>query len=621
MITRKETDMTDLFLKILNMSISASWVIIAVLLIRLLLKKTPKWVNCVLWGIVALRLVMPFSFESVFSLIPSSETINRDVSYKSTPAINSGVSAFDDAVNPIIEKSFVEQPRYSVNPLQILLLILSVVWLIGIAIMFIYTAVSYFKLRKKISNAVLLNNNIYQSENVTSPFVIGIIKPKIYLPFNIDPANIDFVIAHEQAHIKRRDYIIKPIGFVLLAIYWFNPLVWLSYVIFCRDIEFACDEKVVKNFNREQKADYSNALLHCSINRKSLIACPIAFGEVGVKHRIKSVLNYKKPAFWVVIIAVVAVITVSVCFLTNPVSKNTFTKNNLLYDLGAESYDDIEKVEFMFDEYDNYTGELFKITKLKDIEKLGDYTYSYDWPDDKLHEILVYPNNRICITINDKETSLFLHDDGSLTLLPPESPQKTYKAKNGKGITDSVWNDFIKNYSHSQNNENYFKTFLYGETTAADSSGKEKVLEDYFLDKTSTDFEYTFLDMTGDGIDELCVKKFPEMYFFTIDNDKIYHWYTETDSYAELLNNKAFLSKIYNDEPAHTLYSYYELDKTGNKTFEIYFSEWDSHTVNGIEYPVTYTVNDNEVSEKEYQKKTKKYLSIGNDEINWQQFE
>lgn len=490
------------------MSISASWVIVAVLLIRLLLKKAPKWINCVLWGIVGLRLVIPLSFESVFSLIPSNETISRDISYKSTSVINSGVSAFDNAVNPIIEKSFAEQPTHSVNPLQILLFILSVAWLIGIAVILVYTVASYLHLRKKMLTSVLLENNIFQSENVVSPFVLGIIKPKIYLPFNIEKSNIDYVVAHEQAHIKRKDYIIKPIGFVILAIHWFNPLVWLAYALFCRDIEFACDEKVVKNFDREQKADYSNALLLCSVNRRIISACPIAFGEVGVKHRIKTVLNYKKPAFWIIIVSIVLIAAVSVCFLTNPISKNNaFVENSLLYDLGAESYADIQKVEFNFEENALYTGNNIEITEQKDIKILSDYTYTYDWPSDKLNEIFVYPNNSIYITVNGNNYQLFLHDDRSLTVVAPlqESTfRRTYKASDGKGITDAVWLKFIKNYcSDDKTNSDYvteqkIETRLqYNKITNAVN---KQYLQDVFADDFEEQYEQTKLPETDEAV-------------------------------------------------------------------------------------------------------------------------
>ena len=313
--------MSEFFLKIVNMSISASWIVLAVLLLRLLFKKAPKWINVVLWGIVGLRLVMPFSLESVFSLIPSAETVSPQIMTDKTPQINTGVPVINNVINPVISESFSPAPMDSANPLQIWIPILSILWIIGVLALIVYTAVSYWRVKRKIGTAVTLRDNIYQSENVVSPFVLGVIKPKIYLPFKMAEQDMEHVIAHEQAHIKRKDHLWKPLGFLILTLHWFNPLMWLGYVLLCRDIELACDEKVVKEFDNKQKADYSQALLTCSVNRRIIAACPLAFGEVGVKKRVKSVLNYKKPAFWIVVTAIVLSIVVAVCFLTNPATK------------------------------------------------------------------------------------------------------------------------------------------------------------------------------------------------------------------------------------------------------------------------------------------------------------
>ena len=311
--------MNELFLKIINMSISASWLVLAVLLLRLVLKKAPKWVNVLLWGIVAVRLICPFSFESALSLIPSSETIPLDIEMAAKPTIDSGVPAINSVVNPVL--SSFAPPQHvltSANPLQIWIPILNIIWLIGVGSLLLYTAVSYWRLCRKVDTAVRYKDNIFQSENVSSPFVLGIIKPRIYLPFNMNGQDLEHVVAHEQAHIRRRDHWWKPLGFLLLTIHRFNPLMWLAYVLLCRDIELACDEKVIKELDNEQRADYAQALVVYSVNRPMIAACPLAFGEVGVKDRVKSVMNYKKPAFWVIIIAVIACVIVAVCFLTNP---------------------------------------------------------------------------------------------------------------------------------------------------------------------------------------------------------------------------------------------------------------------------------------------------------------
>jgi len=318
--------MSAFFLTIVNMSISASWIVLTVLLLRLLLKRAPKWVMVLLWGIVAVRLICPFTIESVMSLIPSAETISPEIMMDATPEINSGIPILNNAINPVISESLAPDPVASANPLQMLIPILSIVWIVGIVGMLVYTVISYSIVKKKIDTAVLLRDNIFQSENVVSPFVLGIVKPKIYLPFKTNDLDMSHVIAHEQAHIRRKDHLWKPFGFLLLALHWFNPLMWLGYVLLCRDIELACDEKVIKDLNTEQKADYSQALLTCSVNRRMIAVCPLAFGEVGVKNRVKSVLNYKKPAFWIIAVAIIASVVVAICFLTDPQSELNVVK-------------------------------------------------------------------------------------------------------------------------------------------------------------------------------------------------------------------------------------------------------------------------------------------------------
>ena len=310
--------MNELFLKIINMSISASWLVLAVLILRFVLKKAPKWINVLLWGIVAIRLICPFSFESTLSLIPSAETIPLNIGMDSTPTINSGISAINNAVNPIISQSNTPMAGASVNLLQITIGIYEYIWIFGMIALALYTAISYWRLRRKVDTAVRYKDNIFQSENVSFPFVLGIIKPRIYLPFKMNGQYLEYVVAHEQAHICRKDHWWKPLGFLLLMIHWFNPLMWLAYVLLCRDIELACDEKVIKELGNEQRGDYTQALVACSVNRRMIAACPLAFGEVSVKERVKSVMNYKKPAFWVIIISVIVCVGVAVCFLTNP---------------------------------------------------------------------------------------------------------------------------------------------------------------------------------------------------------------------------------------------------------------------------------------------------------------
>ena len=326
--------MTELFLRIVNTSISAGWVVLAVLLLRLCLKRAPKWASVLLWGIVAVRMVFPFSIESVLSLIPSAETISPTIMMEQSPSVQTGVPALNHVINPVISGSFTPAPGASANPLQIWIPVLAGIWLFGIAALFLYSAVSYWRLRRKVCEAVILRGNIYQSEKVCSPFVLGIIRPKIYLPYHMDSREVGHVIAHEQTHIRRKDHWWKPLGFLLLTTHWFNPLMWLSYILLCRDIELACDEKVIRKMSNEQRADYTQALVACSVDRRLITACPLAFGEIGVKERVKSVMNYKKPAFWIVLASVIVCAVIAVCFLTNPigfqfdVSANTIVSAN-----------------------------------------------------------------------------------------------------------------------------------------------------------------------------------------------------------------------------------------------------------------------------------------------------
>lgn len=310
--------MNEFFLKIINMSISASWLILAVLILRLVLKKAPKWVNVLLWGIVAIRLICPFSFESALSLIPSAETFPKKIISGPSFDVQSGITPVDNRINDYLGDRYFEGVTVPANNGNTIMTILTIVWTIGILLLVAYTVISYWRLHREIDTAVRYKDNIFQSENVSSPFVLGLIKPRIYLPFKLDGQDMEHVVAHEQAHIRRKDHWWKPLGFLLLTIHWFNPLMWLAYVLLCRDIELACDEKVIKGLSNEQRADYTQALVACSVNHRMIAACPLTFGEVGVKERVKSVMNYKKPAFWVIIIAVIVCVGVAVCFLTNP---------------------------------------------------------------------------------------------------------------------------------------------------------------------------------------------------------------------------------------------------------------------------------------------------------------
>lgn len=313
--------MDDVFLKLVNLSISASWLILAVLVLRVVLKKAPKWVMPLLWGVVALRLVCLFSIESALSLIPSAETIPSEIVTETREPVLYEQATLDIVTNPTLPSAAEVPVGVSRQQAQVDFNIYSVLWLAGMAALLVHALVSAGKLKRKLATAILLRDNIYESEFVDSPFVFGVVKPNIYLPMHMDEGTAAYVIAHERAHLARRDHWWKVLGYLVLALHWFNPLVWVAYILFCRDIELACDEKVVKGLDGAARADYSQALLSCAAPKRAVAACPLAFGEGNIKTRVKSALHYKKPAFWVAAAAVLAVVIMAVCFLTNPRSE------------------------------------------------------------------------------------------------------------------------------------------------------------------------------------------------------------------------------------------------------------------------------------------------------------
>ncbi len=323
--------MDMVFVKLLNMSISASWLVLVVLALRLLLKKSPKWIHVALWALVAVRLICPVSMESAFSLVPSTQTVPEEVFL---------VEPLLDGQNATLE---IVEPRPNVNAVDVELdTTVSVaqtrhiwwvlLWPVGMVVMALHALISYFRLKRKVSASLAVGNGVFICDYIDTPFILGVIKPKIYLPSAMEPDSAAHVLAHERAHIARKDHWWKPFGYLLLTVYWFNPVLWLAYILLCRDIELACDEKVIREMDVPQKKAYSEALLNCSVSRRHIAACPLAFGEVGVKERVKTVLNYKKPAFWIVLAALLALIVTAVCFLTDPISETEVGPDGALQD-------------------------------------------------------------------------------------------------------------------------------------------------------------------------------------------------------------------------------------------------------------------------------------------------
>ena len=365
--------MSELFLAVLNRSISAGWIVLAVLVLRLLLHKAPAWSRVALWALVAVRLVCPFSVESVLSLLPSGETISTRILTEQVPSVNTGVPLLDGVLNPILGESLAPHAGDSVNPLQVLVPVLAVLWLAGGAALLAYGVVRYAGLARKVSTAVRLRDSIYQTERVNFPFVQGFLKPKIYVPFSVDPQEAEYVIAHEQAHVRRGDHLWKLVGFLLLAVYWFHPLLWAAYGLFCRDLEFACDQRVVKDLAPSQRADYSQALLNCSGGRHKLGAVPLAFGEVGVRQRVKTILSYKKPRVWIIAGAAVVLAAAAVCLLTDPLGKDITDLDDQLQvfldmQVAEHNRSQSREVDFSAISYD-----------VMDIQESGGETTLYAW--------------------------------------------------------------------------------------------------------------------------------------------------------------------------------------------------------------------------------------------------
>lgn len=453
-----ESVYADLFFWVVNTSISASFLVGAIIILRLLLKKAPKAIFVVLWGLVAIRLVCPFSIESALSLVPSAETIPTEQFYYQE-------AQHDDYNLAIVDNpNYPEAVTYTTGPVGSAgykSMVYYLAWLGGTGAMLIYTAVSYILVRRKVRISAPLRDNIRLSDGIKTPFILGIIKPKIYIPSDMSEEDTEYVVAHEKAHLKRHDHWWKPLGFLLLAFHWFNPVMWIAYILLCRDIELACDEKVIKNLGDESKKPYSEALLNCSVPRKMIAACPLAFGEVGVKQRIKSVLNYKKPAFWIIIIAVIASLIVAICFMTNPTGSgidemsNGLLENNYRISVvsGEKAYN-ISSVSAI-EEATEFLKEI-RVGKAP----ISD-SRSEERPSD--HKILFFCNAEN----SEQYTAMNISDDFSeIWFDDGVKPSKTYRVKNpqklrqifdasmekylseGYGSTDVQW-DYMPMLSHT----------------------------------------------------------------------------------------------------------------------------------------------------------------------------
>lgn len=315
--------MGDVFLELFDRGMSAGWMILAVILFRAAFRGMPKWVRCMLWGCVAIRLVCPFSIESPVSLVPGADVLHSVVvSGSAADRPVDGITGVGDVMSPVLESSSVNPaPDNAVRSIT-WAEAAGIVWCIGVFIMLCSAAVSSIRVRHTVREAVRDRNDIYFCDAIKTPFIQGFIRPHIYLPSGLDAAEMRHVLAHEEAHLKRRDQLWKPLGFLLLTVYWFQPVCGLAYILFCRDIELACDEKVIRGLSFDERQDYSRALVSCGQQRRLVSVCPLAFGEVGVKERVKEILNYRKPGRWIVAVALIGCAVIAVCFWTNRPATN-----------------------------------------------------------------------------------------------------------------------------------------------------------------------------------------------------------------------------------------------------------------------------------------------------------
>ena len=426
--------MEQLFLHILNNAITVSVLIIAVIVVRALGKKMPKWIHCLLWIIVAVKLVVPVQMKSILSLIPSGEPIPFNIALEKNPQINSGIRSIDGIVNPVIQKNLTPNPIASANPLQIWLYLGGIVWLIGITCMLFYAVITYLLMKRRVRASVKIAKKVYECDDISDPFILGIRSPRVYVPSGLSEEAREYILKHEFAHLDRRDYLWKPLGFLILSVYWFQPLCWIAYLLLCKDIEYACDEKVISDIDDMEKAEYCRVLLEYSMPKKMITACPVAFGETDVKKRVKHVADYKKPTFWVIAGSIVVCALVAVCFAT---SRGTT-------DSATCPFDDISN-EKMYGMAVSYAPNLLVIDKT-DAKKMSDALLSSEWvrqdadaqiPDGEYISLFVY-NNGSPFRMNfyvDGFVSFEQNDQLMYYLIDADSESVIYSIVNPKDVS------------------------------------------------------------------------------------------------------------------------------------------------------------------------------------------
>lgn len=594
--------MTNVFIQIINMSINAAWLVLAVVIFRLIFKKAPKYISVCLWALVGLRLILPISFETTLSLIPSAQTVPNDIIYSEIPMINSGVSVLNSSVNPIINEHFAPTPYNSVNPLQIAAEIGGCIWVSGIVLMLIYAFISYLRVYKTVREAIILKDNIYLSDRIQVPFILGIIRPKIYLPLGMSEEDTEFVLAHEEAHIKRKDYLWKPLGFLLLSVYWFNPIIWVAYILLCRDIEAACDQKVIKGIDASGKKAYSDALINLSAPRKFITACPLAFGETGIKSRLKSILSYKKPAFWVSVAAIVLSVILAVCFLTNPVKKRIVDiKDHVAY---ITLLDGVTEYEFTVPPY--YFQNYFTEEEIKDITtRLLEIEISYS-PISKSRDEERPKNYNILVRNGESLSSIHFNEDFTqVWIADGVKPSFSYKIFNPESVAE-LFNEYTEN------------VYDYNIQLPAITNG-EKLTLNHVIELSKKGDELSWKDFekfayieTGSG---LYIRRYEidEMFYLSVggtnwNEDVLYIYLAANDGLEEVIDIrqddvKGYINNHKNNPIVKNITAGWEISPVGynDKIYNEVIAKWGmpkySYLSSVKNYPVTKIANKKELDE------------------------
>ncbi|MBP5192289.1 MAG: M56 family metallopeptidase [Eubacterium sp.] len=578
-----------LFLKVFNMSIAAIWLILAVLVLRLLLKNAPRWITCMLWAAVAFRLICPFTFKSAFSIIPDAETVNilsedrqsedqnqddqhilnqdisRDIYTENrgisdlkiadqetaaSVAADSEIADQEIAISKTADYETADQKisenvvdnetekhssglKYSVtdNVADNLMFI----WIAGVAAWLGYGLIGYIKLRKRVSVSINIRDNIYLCDDINSPFVMGFFKPLIYIPSKIQGGLVKYVIAHEQAHIKRHDQWWKPLGYVILSIHWFNPLCWIAFVLLCRDIEVACDEKVIRRRSRDYKASYSQALLNMSRPGKMITLYPLGFGAAGVKERIKRVLKYQKPGFWKMTAGIVCILGVSVCFLTDPKTAvdvesyetyvadiNEFNSNIDKYSVENASISEMTGTQREYEDEVMHTDN--KETEFSESEKMKIESDESDKISDSKTDI--DPLAEQTSNINDVNSAEIANDVNSKEIAKEENKETKETSDN-----DRDEKEIADNNSNEKETE---KEETVKEEKSKDSNDNSKVTADEKNDEGDAQPQYRMLHV---NYQKMSAVKYDQYIYYT-------GFYHDLMRYDILTQSHEFVAKL-----------------------------------------------------------------------------